>query len=95
MDARRGAAGRSNTRKLDELRSASHITRSAITRPLVAVQVPTPDEAVRTTARDMVIGAFSMRGHAHSAEVLATARETARDAHDRFVDAAAAYLTGA
>ncbi|WP_328335738.1 MULTISPECIES: hypothetical protein [unclassified Streptomyces] len=57
--------------RLEELRGASHITRSAITRPLVAVQVLIPDPAVRTTARDMVVGAFGMRDHAHSAEALA------------------------
>lgn len=39
--------------------------------------------------------AYFMRDHAHSTEALIAPREDAREAHDRFVNAAAAYLTGA
>lgn len=81
--------------QLEALRTASHVTRSAITRPLVAVQVLIPDPAVRTAAQQMVTEAYCMRDHAASTEALAAARESARTAHDRFVDAAAAYLTAA
>ncbi|MGW6684929.1 hypothetical protein ACWGBO_34445 [[Kitasatospora] papulosa] len=83
--------GGTSPERLEELRIASHATRSAITRPLVAVQVLIPDPTVRTTAKDLVVAAYCMRDEAHTIEALTAARE----AHDRFVDAAAAFLTAA
>ncbi|MFE7347568.1 hypothetical protein [Streptomyces fimicarius] len=81
--------------RFEELRAASHATRSAITRPLVAVQVLIPDAAVRSAAQTMVTTTYRMRDADTSAEALAAAQTEARAAHDRFVDAAAAYLTAA
>ncbi|MFE7576334.1 hypothetical protein ACFU5Z_16535 [Streptomyces sp. NPDC057521] len=84
---------RASDERLAELRAASHVTRSAITRPLVAVQVLIPDAAVRTAAKNMVVAAYCIQDRSHGVEALTAAREAARSAHDRFVDAAAAYLT--
>ncbi|MGW1848595.1 hypothetical protein [Streptomyces sp. NPDC001966] len=81
--------------RFEELRAASHATRSAITRPLVAVQVLIPDPAVRSAAQAMVSATYRMRDAETSTEALASAQTEARAAHDRFVDAAAAYLTTA
>lgn len=91
----RGEAEISNSgqARLGELRAASHITRSAITRPLVAVQILIPDPEVRAAAKQMVVATYLMRDADTSTEALTAARETARTAHDRFVDRAAAYLT--
>ncbi|MFI6125359.1 hypothetical protein ACIBCU_37555 [Streptomyces sp. NPDC051064] len=79
--------------QLEGLRLASHVTRSAITRPLVAVQILIPDPAVTDAAKAMVITAYRMRDADTSTEALTAAREEARAAHDHFVDRAAAYLT--
>lgn len=81
--------------RFEELRAASHATRSAITRPLVAVQVLIPDPAVRAAAQTMVSATYRMRDADTSTEALAAAQTDARTAHDEFVDAAAAYLTAA
>ena len=81
--------------RLEELRAASHGTRSAITQPLVAVQILIPDATVRAAATDMVSAAYRMRDAETSTEDLTAARAAARTAHDRYVDAAAAYLTTA
>jgi hypothetical protein len=79
--------------RIEELRAASYVTRSAITRPLVAVQVLLPEPAVSAAAKDMVSATYSMREHRQSSEALDAARKSARTAHDRFVTAAAEYLT--
>ncbi|WP_331720746.1 hypothetical protein OG298_45735 (plasmid) [Streptomyces sp. NBC_01005] len=81
--------------RLEELRAASHATRSAITQPLVAVQILIPDATVRAAAKGMVVAAYRMRDAESSTEELTAAREAARTAHDEFVDVAAAYLTTA
>ncbi|MFE9664188.1 hypothetical protein [Streptomyces sp. NPDC005955] len=84
----RGASGP----ELEELRTRSHSTRSAVTRPLVALRLLVPDPAVHTTAQAMVVATYDMVDSATSIEELTAAQEVARDAHDRFVDAAAAYF---
>ncbi|MFC9122729.1 hypothetical protein ACFTXO_23485 [Streptomyces sp. NPDC057067] len=78
--------------ELEELRAKSHITRSAITRPLVALRLLVPDPAVHTTAQAMVVATYDMVDAATSIEELTAAQDTARAAHDRFIDAAAAYF---
>lgn len=83
------------TARIEELRTASHATRSAITRPLVAVQVLIPDPAVRSAAQAMVTATYRMRDADTSIEALSEAQTEARAAHDLFVDAAAAYLATA
>ncbi|MFI7240405.1 hypothetical protein [Streptomyces cyaneofuscatus] len=77
---------------VQELRRASHVTRAAITRPHVAVQVLMPDTDVQAAATEMVTAAYRMRDASTSTEDLTAAREAARTAHDRFVSAAAAYM---
>ncbi|MFB8119474.1 hypothetical protein ACFQ6U_03520 [Streptomyces sp. NPDC056465] len=78
--------------ELEELRAASHRTRSALTRPLVALRLLVPDPAVHTTAQAMVVATYDMVEATASIEELTAAQDTARAAHDRFVDAAAAYV---
>ncbi|MGA6172554.1 hypothetical protein ACPEIF_20175 [Streptomyces sp. NPDC012600] len=77
---------------MQELRRASHVSRAAITRPHVAVQVLMPDTDVQAAATEMVTAAYRMRDAATSTEDLTAAREAARTAHDRFVSAAATYM---
>ncbi|MFJ3710342.1 hypothetical protein [Streptomyces sp. NPDC090053] len=79
--------------ELEELRARSHVTRSAITRPLVALRLLVPDQAVHTTAQAMVVATYDMVDAATSIEELTAAQDTARGAHDRFIDAAAAYFS--
>lgn len=79
--------------ELEELRAKSHITRSAITRPLVALRLLVPDPAVHAAAKEMVVATYDMVDAATSIEELTAARENARAAHDRFIDAAAAYFS--
>lgn len=81
--------------RLDELASASDVTRAAISRPLTSMRVLIEDRAVRTAANEMVTLTYALRD-AHGSEAqLTAAREAAKSAHDRFVDAAARYLTAA
>ncbi|MFD7549564.1 hypothetical protein [Streptomyces sp. NPDC059816] len=85
----RGASGP----ELEELRTRSHSTRSAVTRPLVALRLLVPDPTVHTTAQAMVVATYDMVDSVTSIEELTAAQDVARDAHDRFVDAAAAYFS--
>ncbi|MFF4484693.1 hypothetical protein ACFY1A_48200 [Streptomyces sp. NPDC001520] len=75
-----------------ELRGESHLTRSAVTRPLVAMRLLVTDPAVRTAADHMVTLTYAMRNADTSTDHLTEARAAALDAHDAFVNAAAAYL---
>ncbi|MEE4495203.1 hypothetical protein ACIBI8_08720 [Streptomyces sp. NPDC050529] len=79
----------------EELRARSHTTRSAITRPLVALRLLVPEPAVHTTAQAMVVATYDMVDAATSREELIAAQDAARAAHDRFIDAAAAYFAAA
>ncbi|MFJ3438804.1 hypothetical protein ACIPMU_35360 [Streptomyces cyaneofuscatus] len=88
-DATLAGAG---TERIEVLRSESHTTRSAITRPLVALRVLIEDHAVRAAADQMVTLAYALRGAYASTEDLTAAREAAKDAHDTFVNTAAHYL---
>lgn len=78
--------------RLAELRSASHHTRSAVTRPLVALRVLIEDQDVRAAADRMVTATYAMRDARTDVDTLTAAREAAKIAHDEFVDTAARYL---
>lgn len=78
---------------LEELRARSHVTRSAITHPLVALRLLVPDPTVHATAQAMVIATYDMVDASTSIEELTTAQDTARAAHDRFIHTAAAYFS--
>lgn len=73
----------------DTARAASHVTRSAVTAPLVAVSILEPD--LEPAARRAVRGAFDMRGAA-DLDALAAMREHAITATDDLVAAAGRIL---
>ncbi|MFF8604157.1 hypothetical protein ACF065_34750 [Streptomyces sp. NPDC015232] len=79
--------------RIEALRGESHMTRSAVTRPLVALRVLIEDQAVRSAADEMVTLTYALRDAYATTEALTAAREAAKDAHDRFVDVAAGYLS--
>lgn len=74
------------------LRDASHVTRSAITAPLVTLRVLAPALAVPADAA--VTASYALRGAASAAR-LASARRSAIKAHDAFVTAAGVLIGGA
>lgn len=74
------------------LKSESHLTRGAVTRPLVALRILVTDPGVRAAADAMVTATYALRDAYTSTGDLTQARETAKDAHDAFVDQAAHYL---
>lgn len=78
--------------RIETLRGESHMTRSAVTRPLVALQVLIADPAVRAAADEMITLTYALRDAYATREELSAAREAAKVAHDQFVDAAAGYL---
>ncbi|WP_037680661.1 hypothetical protein [Streptomyces griseus] len=80
------------TERIEALRGESHMTRSAVTRPLVALRVLIEDQAVRAAADHMVTLTYAMRDAYATAQELTAAREAAKVAHDTFVDTAAGYL---
>ncbi|MEE6269103.1 hypothetical protein V2E29_26140 [Streptomyces diastatochromogenes] len=80
------------TERIEALRGESHMTRSAVTRPLVALRVLIEDQAVRTAADEMITLTYALRDACATTEVLTAAREAAKVAHDAFVDVAAGYL---
>ncbi|MFI2620497.1 hypothetical protein [Streptomyces sp. NPDC018584] len=84
-----------DTARVTALRAESHATRSTVTHPMVALRVLIEDQAVRAAADDMVARTYAMRDAYTDTADLAAARETAKTAHDLFVDAAAHYLTRA
>jgi hypothetical protein len=51
-----------------------------------------PDPAVHVIAQTMVVATYDIVDAATSMEELTAAQDTARTAHDRFIDAAAAYF---
>ncbi|MFJ1879718.1 protein kilB [Streptomyces sp. NPDC088137] len=73
-----------------EAREASHVTRSAITAPQVALTVLLP--ALRLDIDAAVRATYEMR-HAANAEVLASSREQAVSAADALTAAAARVLS--
>lgn len=77
--------------RVQDLRDASHLTRSAVTRPHVALRLHITNRAVRDAADAMVTATYAMRD-ADTNTALAQARTTAIDAHDQFIDTAAQYL---
>ncbi|WP_435271277.1 hypothetical protein [Streptomyces sp. 1222.5] len=79
--------------RIEALRGESHMTRSAVTRPLVALRVLIEDQAVRAAADEMVTLTYALRDAYATTEALTAAREAAKDAHDAFVDVAAGYLS--
>ncbi|MEF9915723.1 hypothetical protein RJT17_37435 [Streptomyces sp. P5-A9] len=78
--------------RIQALRGESHMTRSAVTRPLVALRVLFADQAVRAAADEMIARTYALRD-AYATEDLTAAREAAKVAHDSFVDVAAGYLS--
>ncbi|MFB6605370.1 hypothetical protein ACFCXR_05380 [Streptomyces noursei] len=60
---------------------------------MVALRLLVPDPAVHTAAQVMVVATCDMVDAATGIEALTAAQDTARAAHDRFVDAAAAYFS--
>jgi hypothetical protein len=78
--------------RVRELRGESHVTRSAVTRPLVSVRLLIADPDVRTAAETAVTATYSLR-NASTAAALDQARQTALTAHDLLIDAARGYLT--
>ncbi|MEU3787489.1 hypothetical protein [Streptomyces sp900129855] len=94
---RRGDAVLKNagTERIESLRSESHMTRSAVTRPLVALRVLIDDQAVRAAADRMITLTYAMRTAYATSEDLTAAREAAKVAHDDFVNIAASYLSPA
>ncbi|MEU1128379.1 hypothetical protein ABZ383_00690 [Streptomyces sp. NPDC005900] len=78
--------------RIEALRGESHMTRSAVTRPLVALRVLFEDQAVRTAADHMITLTYAIRDAYATTEDLTAARQAARVAHDDFVNAAAHYL---
>ncbi|MFD3886192.1 hypothetical protein [Streptomyces microflavus] len=80
------------TEWIETLRGEDHMTRSAITRPPIALRVLIEDQAVRTAADRMIELTYAMRDAYATTEDLTTAREAAKDAHDTFVNTAAHYL---
>ncbi|WAX77343.1 hypothetical protein [Streptomyces sp. KMM 9044] len=80
------------TDRIEALRSQSHMTRSAVTRPLVALRVLIEDQAVRAAADRMITLTYAIRDAYATTEDLTSAREAAKTAHDDFVNAAARYL---
>ncbi|TBO58891.1 hypothetical protein EYS09_15030 [Streptomyces kasugaensis] len=93
------------TDRIETLRGESHMTRSAVTRPLVALRVLIEDPAVRAAADRMITLTYAIRQAIPAATAdtdreaakqrLTEAREAAKVAHDTFVDTAARYLSPA
>ncbi|WP_370424241.1 hypothetical protein AB8O64_36410 (plasmid) [Streptomyces sp. QH1-20] len=81
-----------DTERIEALRGESHMTRSAVTRPLVALRVLIEDQGVRAAADHMITLTYALRDAYGTTEELSAAREAAKVAHDQFVDAAAGYL---
>uniref|UniRef100_UPI0011DFD5CB hypothetical protein n=1 Tax=Streptomyces sp. WAC01526 TaxID=2588709 RepID=UPI0011DFD5CB len=91
--------------RIEALRDESHMTRSAVTRPLVALRVLIEDPAVRAAADRMITLTYAIRqaipttaaGTDRDAakQRLTEAREAAKVAHDDFVNIAARYLSPA
>ncbi|MFJ4858659.1 hypothetical protein [Streptomyces sp. NPDC088730] len=81
--------------RIEALRGESYMTRSAVTRPLVALRVLIEDQAVRAAADRMITLTYAIRDAYATTENLTAAREAAKDAHDDFVNIAARYLSPA
>ncbi|GGS75869.1 hypothetical protein [Streptomyces pseudogriseolus] len=81
-----------NTDQIEALRSRSHTTRSAGTRPLVALRVLIADQTVRAPTDRMIMLSYAIQDAHTTTEDLTVARETAKAAHNDFINAAARYL---
>ncbi|WP_328743562.1 hypothetical protein OG436_39220 (plasmid) [Streptomyces caniferus] len=91
--------------RIEALRGESHMTRSTVTRPLIALRALIEDPAVRAAADRMIKLTYAIRqaipttaaGTDHDAakQRLTEAREAAKVAHDDFVNIAARYLSTA
>ncbi|MEV5568033.1 hypothetical protein AB0L54_35050 [Streptomyces sp. NPDC052196] len=79
--------------RIETLRGESHMTRSAVTRPLVALRVLIEDQAVRAAADRMITLTYAIRDAYATTADLTAAREAAKNAHDQFVNTAARYLS--
>ncbi|CAM5698713.1 hypothetical protein STENM223S_00214 [Streptomyces tendae] len=81
-----------NTDQIEALRSRSHTTRSAGTRPLVALRVLIADQTVRAPTDRMIMLSYAIQDAHTTTEDLTVARETAKAAHNDFINAAARCL---
>ncbi|WP_172387697.1 hypothetical protein [Streptomyces sp. MNP-20] len=81
--------------RIAALRGESRLTRSAVTRPLIALRVLIEDPAVRAAADRMITLTYAIRDAYTTTGELTAAREAAVAAHDDFVDTAARYLSPA
>ncbi|MCT9094178.1 hypothetical protein N4G70_35860 [Streptomyces sp. ASQP_92] len=81
--------------RIETLRGESHTTRSAVTRPLVALRILIEDQAVRADADRMITLTYAIRDAYATTEDLTAAREAATVAHDQLVNTAARYLSPA
>lgn len=84
-----------STERIETLRGESHMTRSAVTRTLVALRVLIEDQAARAAADRVITLTYTIRNAYATAEELTAAREAAKNAHDDFVNTAARYLSPA
>ncbi|MGJ5899247.1 hypothetical protein ACSCBZ_46020 [Streptomyces niveiscabiei] len=101
---RRGDAvlKQTGSERIETLRSESHMTRSAVTRPLFALRILIEDPAVRAAADHMITLTYAIRQAIPAATAdtdreaakqrLTEAREAAKVAADDFVNTAARYL---
>lgn len=93
--------------RIEALREDCHATRSAVTRPLIALRVLIEDPEVRAAADRMITLTYALRQalptpedrtgtrYAAAKQRLTEAREAAMVAHDQFVDVAARYMRAA
>ncbi|MGJ5899332.1 hypothetical protein ACSCBZ_46450 [Streptomyces niveiscabiei] len=89
--------------RIETLRGESHMTRSAVTRPLFALRILIEDPAVRAAADRMITLTYAIRQAIPTATAdtdrqaakqrLTEAREAAKVAADDFVNTAARYLS--
>ncbi|MEU5902322.1 hypothetical protein [Streptomyces venezuelae] len=94
-----------SSERIETLRGQSHITRSAVTRPLFALRILIEDQAVRAAADRMITLTYAIRQAIPAATAntdpqtakqrLTEARAAAKDAVDIFVDTAARHLNPA
>ncbi|MFE1265635.1 hypothetical protein ACFW5X_34640 [Streptomyces albogriseolus] len=80
------------TDQMEALPSRSHTTRSAGTRPLVALRVLIADQTVPAPTGRMITLTYAIRDAHTTTENLTAALETAKTAHNDFINAAARYL---
>ncbi|MFI1890472.1 hypothetical protein [Streptomyces jumonjinensis] len=92
MYVRQESQLRGDTARYETLRAASHVTRAALTAPLVAIRVLFPEHpSVHQDAEQMITTTYALRD-ADTADALTHARGHAVSAYDVFVTSAARAL---